>query len=431
MYRNRGVLRVKNPFSSSSCYHANKTPPQGCFTMLNQKKKRRRELLQRRGTKRTIPLTREERIRDKEIEIIRRKVILSMVRKKRKKKPFLPPQSPENKGKKVLVLDLDETLIHSSFEKVDNYDFTINLRFDQKFRPVYIRKRPHVDVFLQAIRGHFEIVVFTASMKGYANAVLNQLDPEGTIFHHRLYRRNCTLVGRTFQKDLSRLGRDLSQTLIIDNSPVCYEMQPENGIHILSWFENPNDTELLKMIPIIRRIQNDGDVYDILTEIRVFEAQRVKRSHEMEKVKKTEYSFFKMIDEKHIEDEDQEPYEVEEKPVAKIVESITPKKRNIVNFFDLFFKKKNKEEQLIKKKYLVKQLKKTIITRDSFTDDLLYNRYNNVPLSTQERLLQQMNRQVTMRSYFKHFGYKHAKHTKDIFFQDIRKLKKLEKRKSV
>ena len=56
----------------------------------------------------------------------------------------------------------------------------------------------------------FEIVVFTASQKLYADKVLDSIDPKGRI-SHRLYRENCIVINKTFYlKNLKILGRNLS-----------------------------------------------------------------------------------------------------------------------------------------------------------------------------------------------------------------------------
>jgi hypothetical protein len=77
---------------------------------------------------------------------------------------MLPPLAPEDKGKKCLVLDLDETLVHSSFKPVANADFIIPVEIDDQVYQVYVLKRPRVDDFMKAVGEKFEVVIFTASL---------------------------------------------------------------------------------------------------------------------------------------------------------------------------------------------------------------------------------------------------------------------------
>lgn len=56
-------------------------------------------------------------------------------------------------------------------------------------------------------------------------------------------------------KDLSRLGRDLQQVLIIDNSPASYSMQPHNALGCRSWFKDPHDRELEeRLVPMLKKL---------------------------------------------------------------------------------------------------------------------------------------------------------------------------------
>lgn len=71
---------------------------------------------------------------------------------------------PEDQGKKCLVLDLDETLVHSSFKPINNADFIIPVEIENVVHSVYVLKRPGVDEFLKRLGPQFEIVVFTASL---------------------------------------------------------------------------------------------------------------------------------------------------------------------------------------------------------------------------------------------------------------------------
>jgi RNA polymerase II subunit A small phosphatase-like protein len=78
----------------------------------------------------------------------------------------------QDKGKKTLVLDLDETLVHSSFKPIPNPDYIIPVEIEGKIVDVYVLKRPWLDHFMAAIAGRFEVVVFTASLSKYAGEVL-------------------------------------------------------------------------------------------------------------------------------------------------------------------------------------------------------------------------------------------------------------------
>merc|ERR1712157_84010 len=66
----------------------------------------------------------------------------------------------------------------------------------------------------------------------------------------------------TYVKDLSKLGRELDQTIILDNSAMSYIFQPDNGIPITTWMENPHDRELLDLIPPLQVIAAADNVYE-------------------------------------------------------------------------------------------------------------------------------------------------------------------------
>eukprot|EP00761_Pharyngomonas_kirbyi_P003028 gb/GECH01003032.1/.p1 GENE.gb/GECH01003032.1/~~gb/GECH01003032.1/.p1 ORF type:complete len:368 (+),score=85.13 gb/GECH01003032.1/:1-1104(+) len=166
-------------------------------------------------------------------------------------------------SKKTLVLDLDETLVHSSFKPVAGADFIIPIYIDGVEHKVYVCKRPGVDQFIRDTAEKYELVIFTASLKKYADAVVDRLDPHGLV-DCRLFREHCTIHNGNYVKDLARLGRELKHSIIIDNSPVSYYLQPENAIPITSWFDDPSDTELIDMIPFLSQIANADSVYSHL-----------------------------------------------------------------------------------------------------------------------------------------------------------------------
>jgi len=181
--------------------------------------------------------------------------------------PLLPPPSPDLAGKKCLVLDLDETLVHSSFKPIPNPDFIIPVEIEEQVHKVYVLKRPGVDQFLQKLGPMFEIVVFTASLAKYADPVLDLLDSTKVV-HHRLFRDACTNYKGNFVKDMSRLGRELKHILIIDNSPTSYLFHPENALPCETWYDDERDTELLQLIPILENISKVDNVCNYLQSIK-------------------------------------------------------------------------------------------------------------------------------------------------------------------
>lgn len=175
---------------------------------------------------------------------------------------LLPSMMDDVKGKKCVVLDLDETLVHSSFKPVPNADYIVPIEIDGQQHHVYVLKRPHVDKFLAALKPLFEVVLFTASLSKYADPVTDLLDPE-RVCRYRLFREHCVFHRGSYVKDLSRLGRELSQTVIVDNSPASYIFQPDNAVGCQSWFDDRNDTELLDLIPFFEKLANVDDVTTI------------------------------------------------------------------------------------------------------------------------------------------------------------------------
>lgn len=169
-----------------------------------------------------------------------------------KKDPSDPPIT--------LVLDLDETLVHCTVEPIPNADMVFPVMFHGVMYKVHVRCRPFLTEFLEAVYQKFEVVVFTASQQVYADELLNRIDPEGKYIKHRMFRESCLLVQGNYLKDLHVLGRDLKKAVLVDNSPHAFGYQVDNGIPIESWFDDPHDSELVKLEQFLQTLHGANDV---------------------------------------------------------------------------------------------------------------------------------------------------------------------------
>ncbi|KAJ4703779.1 CTD small phosphatase-like protein 2 [Melia azedarach] len=176
------------------------------------------------------------------------------------------PSAKETQRRKsvTLVLDLDETLVHSTLEHCDDADFTFTVFFNMKEHTVYVKQRPYLKIFLERVAEMFEVVIFTASQSIYAAQLLDILDPEGKLISRRVYRESCIFCDGSYTKDLTVLGVDLAKVAIIDNSPQVFRLQVDNGIPIKSWFNDPSDCSLIALLPFLEILADAEDVRPII-----------------------------------------------------------------------------------------------------------------------------------------------------------------------
>jgi len=174
--------------------------------------------------------------------------------------PYLPPKEQGDR-EFTLVLDLDETLIHFN---------------DNGGMESFFLIRPGCREFLAELAPLYEIVIFTAAMQDYADSVLDQLDPEGKLIKHRLYRQHTTFKDGQIFKDLSKIGRDLSKAIIVDNISENFGLQKDNGIFILTWYDDMEDKQLFELIPLLKNLAQHN-VKDVRKSLRHYRDLMLRR----------------------------------------------------------------------------------------------------------------------------------------------------------
>ncbi|KZT29330.1 NIF-domain-containing protein [Neolentinus lepideus HHB14362 ss-1] len=187
---------------------------------------------------------------------------------------------------KTLVLDLDETLIHSTSRPMYGTGanswgwFGFSGLFGRKDKGAgkivevvlggrstlyHVYKRPFVDYFLRKVSGWYTLVIFTASMQEYADPVIDWLDAGRGILARRLFRESCTqLPNGSYSKDLSMVEQDLARVFLVDNSPISYSINEANGVPIEGWIDDPHDEALLDLLPVLDSLRFTSDVRRVL-----------------------------------------------------------------------------------------------------------------------------------------------------------------------
>jgi TFIIF-interacting CTD phosphatase-like protein len=221
----------------------------------------------------------------------------------------------------IVVLDMDECLIHSQFltnnpgakfyahqvarnskdengepaaGRVDSFKFNLP---DGDL--VQVNKRPFLEEFLQAVTSKYETHIYTAAMKVYAEPILDILDPQGDRFAKRWYRESCDLdknmgayvknlgslpLQKKPQQDTSPPRRGMTydeflkstspssgqngdsknshlrRVVLVDNNPLSFLANPTNGILVSSFYNDPTDKTLPAVLDLLQELDPLDDV---------------------------------------------------------------------------------------------------------------------------------------------------------------------------
>ena len=190
-------------------------------------------------------------------------------------------------------------MIHTSFQKIENPDFLIQIDSNinkknvinkdnnshnndipiPKKMEAYIRIRPGVDMFLTQMSKYYDIYVYSASSKNYLDAIIKNID-KNNIIKECYCRDDCIMYVEDYEenfdkpndnynyiKDLKKINKDLRNIVFVDNNAISFKLQEKNGIPIKSWYDDYEDLELFKLIPILKNLSG---FYDVRVEISKF-----------------------------------------------------------------------------------------------------------------------------------------------------------------
>lgn len=213
----------------------------------------------------------------------------------------------------VVVLDMDECIIHSQFLTLAG-DAENSYRQYEEGRPtsstiehqeepeciiptscesfrltlaegdiVHVNKRPNLDNFLKEVTNRYKTYIFTAALEVYASPLLDTLDPDKNMFAGRFYRENCTYDSSlgVFVKDLNNIVRkgksnidadspepifNEKKVVLVDNNPYSFLANPKNGILVSNFYDDPKDDTLQAVLNLLHELDTVEDVRPILDE---------------------------------------------------------------------------------------------------------------------------------------------------------------------
>ena len=163
----------------------------------------------------------------------------------------------------TLVLDLEKTLVSSSWDRQKGWRHA---------------KRPGVDKFLLDMAQYYEIVLYSPSIDGIADPVVNELDKQGCIMH-RIYRDGTHYVNGVHVKDLSKLNRNINRMIVIDDDMAEVQFQPQNVVRVKP-YTDPNDrtdNTLARITPFLIEIarENHSEIPVLLSQYEGMDADEI------------------------------------------------------------------------------------------------------------------------------------------------------------
>lgn len=175
---------------------------------------------------------------------------------------YKAPPAPDD-GRKTLVLDMDETLVHcSSFPPHPSVKYFV-LQNNE-----YLYTRPGLEDFLEYAQANFEVFIYTFAERDYAEEVLNNIAPN-IDEDHRLYRDSCIVKKNLIIKDLDMLNRSKSKLIFVDDNDKALKVNKENTIVMPMWKGTPTDHALIDWLqPILEMCKSASDTRTVIKSIK-------------------------------------------------------------------------------------------------------------------------------------------------------------------
>ncbi|OMJ73193.1 hypothetical protein SteCoe_28168 [Stentor coeruleus] len=177
-----------------------------------------------------------------------------VIRKPSPSSPFQKLKS-QRRSKKILLLDLDGTLIYTSPRPMDKA-----AKISVNGKTIFVNKRPNLEKFIEEAHKMYTLGVYTSSIEDYADKIVKIIELEKVIPKKmRFYRNNCENVRGDYRKRVSKIEADLRNVLLLDNRPEMVADR-KNTLGIRSWNGEEGDEELLRSLEKLRKMYLCDDV---------------------------------------------------------------------------------------------------------------------------------------------------------------------------
>ena len=174
----------------------------------------------------------------------------------------LQPREPVNfkfkENKKVVIFELESTLVSCFGETLSNEENDIS--------NLGINIRPHLKSSLDLIKNDYNIVIYSSNHKEYVDQILDYLDPDKEYFNYRLYQNHCYKFSINnkvyFTKDLNIFKGicDLKDIVVVDCSVLGFGFFLDNGIPIIPFYDSKEDVELKLLSYYLVCIASNNDL---------------------------------------------------------------------------------------------------------------------------------------------------------------------------